>query len=66
MRSKQEIQNVTAISYSVQLKIPMTTLEGIPLKSVHADTLQLTTALSKQIFPKGLPKILPGIPVDLT
>ena len=64
MRSKHDIKNLTASSYSVPLKTPKTKLEVPPPKDVEGDTLLVKTTLSRQIFPQGLAKILLGTAMD--
>ena len=39
MRSKHDIKNVNASSYSVQLKTPKTKLEVIPSKDAEEDAI---------------------------
>ena len=59
--SRHDIKNLTTSSYSVPLKTLKTKLEEIPPKDAEGDTFKVNI-LSAQIFPKGLAKILLGIP----
>ena len=56
-------KNLTACSYSMPLKTPNTKLEVIPPKDVEADTFEMKTTPPRQFLPKGLTKILLGIPM---
>ena len=65
MKSKHSIIDLTTTSYSVPLKTPMTKLEVIPSTDIEGDTFLVKTTSLRQIFHKGLAKILLDIPMDL-
>ena len=54
---------MTASSVSVPMKTPKIKSEVIHPKDGEGDTFYVKTTLSQQIFPKGLNKILLGIPI---
>ena len=62
MRSKHDIINLTTSSYS-PVKTPKPKSEVIPPKDV-GDSFYVKITPLQQIFPKGLTKILLGIPMD--
>ena len=65
MKSKHSIIDLTTTSYSVPLKTPKTKLEVIPPTDLEGDTFLVKTTSLRQIFHKGLAKILLGITMDL-
>ena len=65
MKIKHDIINLTTSSYSVPLKAPKTKLEVIPPTDIEGDTFLVKTTSLRQIFHKGLAKILLGITMDL-
>ena len=65
MKSKHNIIDLTTTSYSVPLKTPNTKLEVIPPTDIEGDRFLVKTTSLRQIFHKGIAKILLGIAMEL-